>query len=88
MNTFLIDQIKFVVLYYGINTIKSVSFNTAALRGGSNNVFRSTCNPIRYYSNRPLFDVIPYDFMRIAQSKPSLYVSLNKIPVLCEDCFY
>jgi hypothetical protein len=67
MGSYLTDQIKFAILYIGVRTnIGIITANTVNLKGGSADTFTFLYQVKRVYSNRPLFDPIPYDFLRVA----------------------
>ena len=58
------------------------------ITGGKTGIITSTISVLREYSNRPLYSPIPYDFIRVASNSPSLFLSINQMPSLCQDCSF
>lgn len=54
------DSIEFVVLYFGVDNVKEIKFDTTGLAGGSNNKFNTNYTVVRMYSTDLLYDPIPY----------------------------
>jgi hypothetical protein len=88
MNTYAQDSIEFLIEYFGVPTTYEVKFDFTGLTGGSNNLFDTNFTVIRKYSNLILYDPIPFDFLRTAQNNPQLYLTVNQIPVVCNNCDY
>jgi hypothetical protein len=84
------DRVQFVIEYVGLWTQPlPITINAAGLAGGSSNHCSGTLNVKRYLSLlRPLYSPLPYEFMRTAQAYPQLYITVNKLPVICSDCSY
>lgn len=86
MNTNPFDSIEFVIIYYGVTKVQEIKFETTALTGGPNNLFNTNYTVLKAYSTNYYYDPIPFEFMRIAEDKPQLYLTVNKIPVICKNC--
>lgn len=82
------DKLEFVVYYFGVTAPLEIKFDCTSLTGGVNNLFDTNYTIVRKYSTRPFFDPIPYDFLRTAETQPGLYLTLNQVPLLCQDCRY
>jgi len=77
-----------MVLYYGVSVIKFITLNINMLTGGASSTFSTTIEVKRAYSVNPLYDVIPYDLLKLPSSKPTLTLSVNSIPISCDKCQY
>lgn len=66
MGSKFVDSIEFVVEYFGIPNPGQIKMDMTYLTGGSNNNFNTNYTIFRNYSTLPLYDPIPYDFLRIA----------------------
>jgi hypothetical protein len=67
---------------------KLITVQTPLLYGGSDNTFKDMSHTVRWYSKRPFYSPIPYDFIRTAEATPQLYLTTNNIPIFCLDCSY
>lgn len=45
---------------------KLITVQTPLLYGGSDNIFKDMSYTVRWYSKRPLYNPIPYEFLRTA----------------------
>lgn len=77
MGTNAVDSIQFAIIYYGVTQVKEIKFDTTTLTGGSNNLFNSNYTVLKAYSTNFYYDPIPFEFMRIAEDKPQLYLTVN-----------
>jgi hypothetical protein len=60
MATSALDSIEFVIIYYGVNKIQEIKFDTANLTGGSNNLFNTNYTVLKSYSTNYYYDPIPF----------------------------
>jgi hypothetical protein len=88
MNTNTFDQIKFVILYYGVTKVDPIVINSQLLSGGSANTFAWEYVVKRPFSNLPLYDPVPLEFLKVASKSPSFHLTTNSLPILCRDCSY
>ena len=49
-----------MVEYFGVPTTFEIKFDVTGLTGGATNLFNTNYTVIRKYSNRSLYDPIPY----------------------------
>jgi hypothetical protein len=60
MATSALDSIEFVIIYYGVNNIQEIKFDTTNLTGGPNNLFNTNYTVLKAYSTNYYYDPIPF----------------------------
>lgn len=83
------DQLDFNILYIGVANPETVTISTIGMTGGSDDSIAATVTTKRdYAADKPYFSAIPFEFLRIASSLPSLVIQYNNIPAICMDCYF
>jgi len=88
-DTAIIDQVVFTIYFLGVLNPLSFEVDSSWVTGGATNTIYTNVTINREYSaTRLCFQGVPLEFMRVAESKPSLLLTYNNIPLLCSNCNY
>jgi hypothetical protein len=83
------DQLDFNIIYNQVISPLPMVIDTTGLTGGADNVFTATITTKRAFGgDRPYFQSVPFELLRMASAKPTLDIRYNKVPAICLDCSY
>lgn len=83
------DKIHLSIEYVGLpGAPEPITINTVNLKGGKDDTIKSVHTVKRPYSNLPLYNPIPLDFLYHPSENPSIILKVNKAPAICDDCSY